>query len=182
MTIPATIYAGDSVSWSIEDAPESATGLTFYLRTNAASGAAVSGSWDGSVWQFSISAAISAGFIAGTWSYQAQATTPDGTFTIDTGTFTVKQSLSFTGNATAVDLRSTAKMRLDEVEAAIHALATGSQEYRIGIRTYKRPELQQLMAHRDQLKADVAREKIAEDLKAGRGDGRRLFVRFPGGW
>lgn len=182
MTFPTSIYAGDTVSWSEDNAPDTSTGVSYWFRTDAASGATVAGSWDGEKWQFVLSAAISATFVAGNWAYQAVATTPDGSFTIDAGAFTVKQSLAFSANPTAIETRSPAKIRLAEVEAAIDKLATGAQEYRIGSRVFKRPDLDKLMAHRDQLKADVAREKVAEDLKAGRGDGRRLYVRFPGGW
>jgi hypothetical protein len=42
----------------------------------------------------------------------------------------------------------------------------------------KRADLADLIAWRDRLKADVAREKLAENVVNGKGDGRSLYIRF----
>jgi hypothetical protein len=44
----------------------------------------------------------------------------------------------------------------------------------------RRVELPALIAWRDRLKAEVAREKRAEMIAQGLGDPRRLYVRFTG--
>ena len=71
---------------------------------------------------------------------------------------------------------------LEGVEEAIRALIGGAQEYRIGTptggRMVKRAELAQLIAWRNQLKAEVARDRMANSLIDGRGDGRSLYIRF----
>jgi len=71
---------------------------------------------------------------------------------------------------------------LETVEAAIHTLITGAQEYRIGTptggRMVKRADLAQLIQWRDQLKAEIARDRMANSLNNGLGDGRTLYVRF----
>jgi hypothetical protein len=42
----------------------------------------------------------------------------------------------------------------------------------------KRAELSQLIQWRDRLKADVAREQLAQNVANGKGDGRSLYIRF----
>lgn len=42
----------------------------------------------------------------------------------------------------------------------------------------KRAELAQLIAWRNQLKAEIARDRMANSLIDGRGDGRSLYIRF----
>jgi hypothetical protein len=42
----------------------------------------------------------------------------------------------------------------------------------------KRADLAQLIQWRDQLKAEIARDRMANSLNAGRGDGRSLYIRF----
>ncbi len=71
---------------------------------------------------------------------------------------------------------------LEAVEVAIRTLISGAQEYRIGTptggRMVKRADLAQLIQWRDQLKAEIARDRMANSLNAGRGDGRSLYIRF----
>ena len=178
MTFPSSIYAGDSIQWEEDDFSTDITSVVYYFRTNDSSGASVSGTLSNFVWSFSLSSAVSAGMTPGFWNFQAIAQTPAGSATVRTGSFTVVASLAFSGTAIALDSRSTARRRLDEAQEAAHKLATGSKEYRIGTRTYKREDLDKLNQYIDLLKADVARESIAEKIKSGQGDPRRVFVRF----
>ena len=181
MAFPSEIRAGDAVEWTDELAP-TATTYVYYLRTNAAAGATISGTLSNSIWTFTLSGATSAGFTTGQWYYQALSTLSGASTTRRTGSFNVLPSLAYAGSATAVDLRSQAEIDLANVEAAIRALATGAQEYRIGTptggRMVKRADLADLIAWRDRLKADVAREKMAENIANGKGDGRALYIRF----
>ena len=181
MAFPPEIYAGDAVSWTDTLTP-SATSYTYYFRTNAASGATAAGTLSEGVWAFTLPAITTAAFSTGQWFYQAVSTTTSAPLTERTGGFTVLPSLTFSGTATAVDLRSQAQLDLESTEAAIRALVSGAQEYRIGTptggRMVKRAELAQLIAWRDRLKADVAREKLAENVANGKGDGRSLYIRF----
>lgn len=181
--IPASFTAGDLVTWTQERAPEDATAITAYLRTNAASGATVAASGPvNGVWTFTLPAATTAQLTPGEWRLQEIATTPAGAVTVNSASFSITQSLAYVGNPTAVDLRSQAQKDLDDVEAAIRALTTGAQEYWIGNsgngRKVRRADLAELIKWRDRLKAQVAAEKRAEDIANGLGDGRRLYVRF----
>lgn len=181
MAFPQEIYTGDAVTWTDTLAPTAAS-YTYYFRTNAASGATVSGTLSNGIWTFTLPSATTAGFSTGAWFYQAVSTTAGAPKTERTGEFTVSTSLSYAGSPTALDLRSPAQKDLEAVEAAIRTLVGGAQEYRIGTATggrmVKRADLAQLIAWRDRLKADVAREQLAENVVNGKGDGRSLYVRF----
>jgi len=181
MAFPSEIRAGDAVEWTDDLAPTAST-LSYYLRTNAASGATASGTLSSGIWSFTLSSATTTAFVSGQWYYQAVAVTSGAPTTVRTGQFTVLPSLVYAGSATAVDLRSQAEIDLANVEAAIRALAEGAQEYRIGTasggRMVKRAELSQLIQWRDRLKADVAREQLAQNVANGKGDGRSLYIRF----
>jgi hypothetical protein len=189
MQIPSTIQAGDTVSWidasSADTLGNAVTStswtLTYYLRFNAASEAATvvgSARSDGG-WNFTVSAATSAGFDAGTWYWQALATSGSDKLTLGAGTFAVKASLSYTGTAGAFNGQSQAEQDLVAVQAAIRAIVSkGAKQYSIGSRSFTSNDLGQLMEREAQLKAIVARERVAEKVAAGLGDPRSLFVRF----
>lgn len=190
MKIPPTIQAGDTVSWvdasttdTLGNELSSATWtLTYYLRFNAASeGATVVGSArnDGG-WDFTVSAATSAGFDAGTWYWQALATSGSNKLTLGAGTLTVKASLSYTGTAGAFDGRTQTEKDLDAVQAAIRAIISGGavQQYSIGSRSVSKMRLEDLLMLESKLKAEVNRERAAEKVAAGLGNPGTMFVRF----
>jgi hypothetical protein len=187
--IPSQIRAGDTIQW--RDAPgvdnlgnaidSGSWSLSYYLRTNTASeGATVVGSADGTGWEFTIAAATSTGFDAGTWFWQAVATKTGSTITMGSGQLTVLRSLSYTGTPGAVDGRSQAQQDLDAVQAAIRALVSGGavQQYSIGSRSLTKMRLEDLMTLESKLKADVKREQMAELMANGLGNPHNLFVRF----
>lgn len=181
MALPTQFYAGDVVTWTDDLVPTAST-YVYYLRTNAASGATVSGTLSSGVWTFTIAANVTTNFTPGQWFYQAISVTSGVATTQRSGGFEVLRSLAYAGAATAIDLRSQTEIDLTAVELAIRTLVGGAQEYRIGTptggRLVKRADLAQLIAWRDRLKADLARERIAQNIANGKGDGRQLFVRF----
>lgn len=190
MKIPPTIQAGDTVSWVDASTTDtlgnelSSTSwvLTYYLRFNAASEAATvvgSARSDGG-WDFTVSAATSAGFDAGTWYWQALATSGSDKLTLGAGTLTVKASLSYTGTAGAFDGRTQAEKDLEAVQAAIRSIISGGavQQYSIGSRSVSKMRLEDLLALESKLKAEVNRERAAEKVAAGLGNPGTMFVRF----
>lgn len=188
MQIPATIRAGDTVKWR-DDAGTDNLGnsidsgswtLTYYLRTNTASeGATVVGSSYGLGWEFTLAAATSAGFDAGTWYWQAIATSGSEKVTLGAGQLTVLAALEYSGTPGAFDGRSQAQQDLTAVQAAIRAIISGqAKQYSIGSRSFTKLDLGELMEREAQLKAIVARERAAEKVAQGLGDGMNLFVRF----
>lgn len=178
--LPATIYAGDAISWDDPEVPEDATAVTVWFRTNASGeGVEATGTKVDSKWLISIPAETSAGMTAGTWAYQAVATLDSGPVTYSTGRVQVAASFAFSGTPDAIDLRSQAEKDLEAVEEAIRVLQSGAQSYTIGagtgMRTFTRPMLSQLVGWRNRLITQVAAERQAAG--AGRRD-RRILVRF----
>jgi len=184
-TIPSEFRAGDFVTWTETDAPAGTTAITAYLRTRAASGAAVTATANGDgTFTFSISAGVTSGLQAGQYLAQFLATVSGQPQTYREARFAVLPSLAFTGAATSVDLRTQAEKDLAAVEEAIRALIAGAQEYRIGTgtgnggRMVRKADLATLIEWRDRLRADVVKEQQADDIANGKGNPNRLYVRF----
>ena len=189
MNIPSEIRAGDTIQWRDvagvdnlgNEVSSSDYTLTYYLRFNAASeGATVVGTAYGTGWQFSIAAATSVNFDAGTWYWQAVATKTGSTITLGSGQLTVLAALSYSGTPAALDGRSQAQKDLDAVQAAIRTIVAGgvAKEYTIGNRSLKKYDLTDLLALETKLKADVNREQKAQLIANGLGNPFNLFVRF----
>ena len=180
--IPSEFRAGDFVSWTETEAPAGTTAIRAYLRTSAASGATVDATSSGSDWSFGIPAATTAGMAAGSYLAQFVATVGAQPITYREARFQVLPSLAFTGSPTSIETRSAARIRLDNVEAAIDALTSGAQEYQIGVgsggRTVRRADLKALVEWRDRLKAEVRAEERAEMIANGQGDPNSLYIRF----
>ena len=188
MDIPATIRAGDTVTWRDASSADLLGNpitsgdytLTYYLRTNTASeGATVVGTAYGNGWESTIPAATSSGFDAGVWYWQAIATAGSTKHTLGSGQLTVVAGLGYAGSPGAFDGRSQAQKDLEAVTTAIRVLiASGAKEYTIGGRSFKRQDLNLLIQRESQLKAIVKREQAADLMKNGQGDPRSLYVRF----
>jgi len=187
--IPAQIRAGDTIKWrddaGVDNLGEAISSadyvLTYFLRTNTASeGATVVGSAYGTGWEFTISAATSAGFDAGDWFWQAIATQGSDKITLGAGQLQVLAALSYTGAPGAVDGRTQAQQDLDAVQAAIRTMISGGAiaEYSIGSRSLKKMSTADLLALEAKLKSDVKREQMAELMANGLGNPHNLFVRF----
>lgn len=189
MTVPAEITAGSTLQW-IEPAGTDPAGnpatsaswtLTISFRTNTAGeGASITGTAraDGG-WDVALSAAVTAGWDAGTWYWQRRITSGDDVVITGSGTTTVVPSLAYTGTPEAFDGRSQAEQDLDAVQAAIRSLISkGAKQYTIGSRSFTSNDLGLLMQREAQLKAIVARERAAEKAAQGLGDPGTMFVRF----
>ena len=70
MAFPSEIRAGDAIEWTDELAPAANTYI-YYFRTNAASGATVSGTLSSGIWTFTLSGGTTGAFTPGQWFYQA---------------------------------------------------------------------------------------------------------------
>ena len=188
MNIPATIRAGDTIKWrdvagvdNLGNVISSADyTLTYWLRTNTASeGASAVGTAYGTGWEFTILAATSAGFDAGTWYWQAIASKTGSVLTLGAGQLSVDAVLSYAGTPGAFDGRSQAQIDLDAVQAAIRAIISGqAKQYSIGSRSFTKLDLGELMERESRLKAEVKREQMASLIANGQGNPHNLFVRF----
>lgn len=177
--IPTEFVAGDYVAWIDDSVPPDADSATCYLRANLTQGATVSGSLTADGWRFVLPAVTSAALTASEdWTAQTVAVVDGQPTTTATLPFIIRPSLAYTGSPGAVDLRTQARKDLDAAEAAIRALVAGAQEYRIGFgnqgRTVRRADLEQLIAWRNSLRAEVA----AEERQAAGATDRNIYVRF----
>jgi hypothetical protein len=190
MAIPATIRAGDTVTWrddattdSLGNVISSAGGwsLTTFLRSSTAgAGTSAAASSYGSGWETTISATTTAGLTAGVYYWQAKASKAADVHTIGTGSLQVLAALAYSGTPGAFDGRSQARQDLDAVQAAIRSIISGgaTKRYQIGSRSLEKFSLAELIELENRLKAQVAKEEAAERMANGLGDPRNLFVRF----
>lgn len=189
MQIPATIRAGSTIQWRDAEATDSlgnaitsgSYALTYFLRFNAASeGATVVGTAYATGWEFTIAAGTSAGFDAGTWYWQAIATSGSISHTLGAGQSTVEAALNYTGTPAAFDGRTQNQKDLDEVQAAIRAIVAGGavSEYTIGTRRLKKMDMADLVMLESRLKGMVIRDQKAALIANGLGNPTSLYVRF----
>jgi len=188
VNIPSSIRAGDTVRWrdaagvdNLGNIVSSADyELTYWLRFDAASeGSNVTGIAYGTGWEFTISAATSAGFDAGQWYWQAIASKAGSVITLGAGQLEVLAALSYAGTPGAFDGRSQAQQDLDAVQAAIRSIISGqAKQYSIGSRSFTKLDLGELMERESKLKAEVKREQMADLIANGLGNPHNLFVRF----
>ena len=187
--IPATIRAGDTVTWR-DDAAADGLGnavtsgswsQSYFLRSaTAGAGLTVASTSYGSGWETTISATSSAALAAGSWYWQARATSGANALTLGSGSLTILAALNYTGAPGAFDGRSQARQDLDAVQAAIRSMISGGavKRYTIGSRQLEKISLAELIELENRLKAEVAKEEAAQRMANGLGDPRNLFVRF----
>lgn len=180
-TEPAFIQAGDSLAWQITlpDYPASAGWVLSYRLINATARIDITTTASGDDHLVGVSAATSAAYTAGDYTWQAYVTLGDDRFTVGTGRLTIKADLAAMGSA--YDARSRAQKALDDLRAALATwLASNGhvQEYEIAGRRMKYRSVMDIQSAISLLEREVAREQAAERLAAGLGIGRTLQVRF----
>lgn len=187
--VPKLVYAGDTVIFDVPAFTNSVGSqidsgtytLKWYARTNVNhEGANITGVAEGDGWRITVPSSTTTGFDVGTWTWQAVAVQGDEQYTAGRGQFTVKATAVYTGQPGAFDDRSRAEVDLEKVETAIRTLAAGGmvQEYTIGGRNLKRYKMGELLQLRDNLKAEVDRERRAEKVRQGLGNPGVTRVRF----
>jgi hypothetical protein len=189
--VPKLVYAGDTVIFdvpaftnSVGTQIDSGTyTLKWYARTNVNhEGAIITGTTQADGWRITVPSSTTTDFDAGTWTWQAIASYSSEQYTAGRGQFTVKATALYADDAQpgAFDDRSRAEIDLEKVETAIRTLASGGmvQEYTIGGRNLKRYKMGELLQLRDNLKAEVDRERRAEKVRQGLGNPGVTRVRF----
>lgn len=184
MNVPAIIYAGDTVKWNEPATADysSAAGwtATFALRHGTGNDALnITGVADGvGGWNFTITAAQSAGLHVNGHYWQIAVTKDGERYTLGTGKLETKANIPASGNT--YDGRTQSQIDLEAVRAEMRARITGGsvQEYTIGNRSLKKIPMADLIALETKLKADVAREARADRMAKGMNSGRAVYVRF----
>lgn len=185
MGVPASIYSGDTVKFNIPATPDYSSSAswvaTFVLKHNTGNdNISVTGVADGGGWNFTITAAQTAGLHVQEHWYQLSVTKSGERYTLAQGEIRVLANVPGAGNT--YDGRSQAQIDLEAVQAAMRARIAGGevQEYTIGNRSLKKIPMADLISLESKLKADVAREKRAERIAKGLDSGRAVYVRFGG--
>lgn len=178
-TEPSRVTAGDSISWlkSLSDYPASSGWVLAYTFINSAAKITATATASGADHLVSISAATSAGWVAGTYTWQATATKAAERYTVGTGALVVLPNLAA---ATTYDTRSSARKALDAVNLLLETYGAKAYQhsYEIAGRRQQFQTPGDFMAFRSRLMAEVATEENAARINAGLSPRNQVAVRF----
>lgn len=131
---------------------------------------------DSSLHRTSVTAATTAGWTAGTYSWFAYVEKGAEQYKVNEGVITLAPNPR---TATTLDNRSTAQTALDNIRAILAGRANdGVLSYRVGERELRRYTMAELITLESKFAQDVKREVDAARLAAGLASKRRTFVRF----
>ena len=173
MTIPSSLTAGDTWSWT-EDygiyPADSWTALAYF--ENSAESFSVTATADGTAQEFAATSAETAVFVAGSYYVQVRVTDGSESFTVETGWCSVQANPA---SDVKHDHRSWARRTLDAVEAFLEGNAsTAQQAMSIAGRSISRWSLADLLKFRAELRGEVR----AEEQGASAGSGRDIKARY----
>lgn len=177
-TEPDVVYAGTTIQWTkaLADFPAGTWTLTYYLIDGAGNRWPVQASASGTTHAVTVTAASSAKWVAGRYSWTAYAVSGSTTYRVGAGVMEVKADLQ---TAVSSTLATHARRALAAIEAVLENRASLDQEeFTIAGRSLKRTPWADLIKARDKYKAEVAAEERAERMAAGLGGGGRLLVRL----
>lgn len=181
LTVPSSIRAGDTLTaaWVTSDYPATAGWVLRLTLINSAQRYQANAAANGADHALTVTAAVTAGWVPGTYSWTIDATLASARSTLASGTTQVLPDLAA---ATTYDTRSNYRKALEAAEAA---LATqGARAYLTSIEINGRKQSftspGDFLAFVSQLRAEVAREDTADRLAQGLAPRTRLLVRFSG--
>lgn len=173
-TEPRCIRAGDTVRWrKALDGYDPAAWTLEYLFASAAGVRTVNAAAteDGQGFEVHITAAETAGWPAGPYTWRARVHKDEDVYTVGEGLCTVQPAL-----AQGVDARSPARRALDAVkEHLANPQSIAAASYTIKGRSLAQYSLPELWQHHDRLVQEVARE---DARRSGKGPGGRVLVSF----
>lgn len=176
MSEPATVIAGDTISWTktLADYP-APTWVLSYTLVKDGEKRSITAAASGTDHAVSVDAATSAAWQSGTYTWFAHVTSGSVRKTVQQGEIVVDPDPA----SEAFDPRTSARVMLDNIEAFLmdpNNLTAAS--YSIGGRSLSRWSRGELLAERDRLKLEVRGEREASRIAAGLGSPRRIYVRF----
>jgi hypothetical protein len=177
------LVAGDSLNFATSVAGFSASDgwQLFYLLVPRTAGTKQTldsdpDSTDPTQHRVSVSAATTAGWTAGHYTWHAYVSRAAESYTVGTGTIEI---LADPRSATLLDLRTSAQTALDNINALLAGKATtGTLSYRIGERTLESYSITELLQLKSHLQTEVAREANATDMAKGLPSRRVVNVRL----
>ena len=176
-TEPASIQAGDTICWqrTLPDYPASDGWQLSYLLISAAAHIVVPATAADDAHNITISAAASAAYPPGIYTWQASVARTGERYTVDKGAVTIKPNWATAGNA---DARSPAARALADLRAALlNWLSTSGQvqEYEIAGRRMRFATAFEIRERIRMAESEVRRE--AREL-SGQSAARRVVVRY----
>ena len=165
-SVPAALRAGDTATWqrALADYPASEGWTLDYILVNAAGQIAIAADADHLV---EVSAATTALWIAGTYSWQERASLAGKTYTTATGSVEVLANLA--AATSGIDVRTHAQRTLAALEAWIESHDLAVAKYAIGDRSLDSIPIADLLKLRDTYRKEVR----GQSGKSG-----RVYMRF----
>ena len=176
-TEPREFVAGDTAKWlkTLADYPASAGWALGYTLINSTGKITFGSTAQAESFLVNVAASTTAGWAAGNYAWRAQVSKAGEVYTVGQGSTVVKAAFS----AATLEARTTAAIMLENVNAALTNTASQNVlEYEIAGRRLKHYDIAGLLALRDRLTADVARETAAANIANGLGNPGRIYVRF----
>ena len=181
-TEPTVVTAGDAIAWkkALADYPASAGWVLKYRLINAAGSIDITATASGSDHAVSASAATSAIWRAGAYTWHAYVENAAERYTVGTGKIVVKPNLA--AMAAGFDARGTWAKAAEDLRAALATWLSTSghvQEYEIAGRRMKFAAAADIQARLAIADRQAAREAIASGASADLG--KPIYVRFKHG-
>lgn len=172
---------GDTLSFTkaLPAYPAGVWTLYYRMLLRAGSGAAISfnSTASGTDHLITVSAATTAAWVAGTYTWASWVSDGAVTYSIEQATITLLPNPRTASGS--MDLRTTAQVALDNVRATIQGRATADVlRYTIGGRSLEHYPMAELVALEQRLAQQVSREARQAQLAAGLADPRRYSVRL----
>ena len=182
---PQTLALGDTVKWNrddLSDYPAPTWTLTYWLY-NATKSYSVVATANGVNHSVVITAATSAAYVAGTYTWKAFVTTGSGStaerYEVDSGTFIIQANPAILVSNAGLDDRSHVKKVLDAIRAVIEDRASKDQEsFSIAGRSLSRTSIDDLLKFERKYTALYAAELRDKKLARGERPGGRILIGF----
>ena len=125
--VPSRLAVGESVSWKWSDGrfPASGGWSLVYSLVNRERQIQITATADGTAHLVEVTAATSAAYVAGTYSFQAHVAKGDERYQVASGTITIAGDLAT--ESTGTDTRTLAQKMVSEYEAVLIARASKTQ-------------------------------------------------------
>jgi hypothetical protein len=169
--VPASLRAGDTATWlrSLADYPASDGWVLSYVLVKTGTQIAITSTASGADHLVEVAAATTAGWAAGTYSWQERATLAGKVYTTNTGTLAIVAS--FAAAVGGLDARTHAEKTLAALEAWIENHDPAVASYQIGDRQMQYISITDLLKLRDVYRREVRATSAAP--KSG-----RVYLRF----
>jgi hypothetical protein len=177
---PSYFVAGDTVTWTkaVSGYPATAGWTLEYYFWNATADYSVEAAADGSDYEITIAAAVSAEYAPGRYQWRAVVSKAGERYAVASGEIEIRHDPA-SGDGTGIDDRSQVKVALDAIEAVLAGRASKDQEsYTINNRSLNRTPIADLILLRNHYRREYAREQREKRIAEGLGGGGKMLIRF----